>query len=191
MKFEKRAGMGLRLALALALFVCCQFLLLANGAAYLDPSTMTYVIQIAAGAVIAGGAAIAVFWHKIKRFFKRAFKGGAEGRPAAPDAAKNEPPPAPRPAAPGALKRDPAGDAPFGKAPRAAERPAAPVVEPAEKRKCPFCGAELASPAAKFCAECGAALRGKCPSCGVEITAPKAKFCSECGAPLNGRLSSP
>jgi hypothetical protein len=170
MKFEKRAGMGLRLALAFALFVFCQFLLLANGSAYLDPSTMTYVIQIAAGAVIAGGAAIAVFWHKIKRFFRRSFKSALkEGAPAA--------------------------DAPVWKGPRAAENPAAPapVADPdeteartaAEKKKCPFCGAELAAPASKFCGECGAALRRKCPSCGLEIAAPKAKFCADCGAALN------
>ncbi|MDR0556443.1 MAG: zinc ribbon domain-containing protein [Treponema sp.] len=165
MKFKKKAGMTLNLALALALFVFCQFLLLVNGAAYLDPSTMTYVIQIVAGAVIASGTAVAVFWHKIKRFFKRVFK--AEERRSAPDAAKNKP-------------AEPSAATPV-LATGGQDAPAA-----AEKKKCPFCGAELAGSAAKFCSECGAALQKKCPSCGVEITALRAKFCSECGTALNG-----
>jgi hypothetical protein len=165
MKFEKKAGMGLNLVLAFALFVFCQFLLLANGAAYLDPSTMTYVIQIVAGAVIAGGTAVAVFWHKIKRFFKRLFKGGAEEKRIDAAAAKSEP----------------EAVAPPSVAAGGRESPVA-----AEKKKCPSCGAELAVSTAKFCSECGAALQKKCPSCGVEITSLRAKFCIECGAALNG-----
>lgn len=38
---------------------------------YIDPSAVTYVIQAVAGAVIALGALIAVFRHKIAAFFKR------------------------------------------------------------------------------------------------------------------------
>ena len=37
--------------------------------AYLDPASMTYVIQIVAGAVIAGGVAIGIYWRKMKLFF--------------------------------------------------------------------------------------------------------------------------
>ncbi|MDR1218897.1 MAG: zinc ribbon domain-containing protein [Treponema sp.] len=180
MKFEKKVGMGGSFILAFALFVFCQFLLLVNGSAYLDPSTMTYVIQIVAGAVIASGTAVAVFWHKIKRFFKRLFKSAVKE-----DA----------PGAISALKNAPAVDDPVEKGGRVAENPVAatPVVESdeteartaAEKKTCPFCKAELAVPTAKFCVECGAALRRKCPSCGVEITASKAKFCADCGAALN------
>jgi hypothetical protein len=165
MKFEKKAGMGFNLFLAFALFVFCQFLLLANGSAYLDPSTMTYVIQIAAGAVIAGGTAVAVFWHKIKRFFKRAFKGGAEEKRVAQDVAKNEQVAVVAPPAATSEQRTPVA---------------------AEKKRCPFCDAELAVSTAKFCSECGATLRKKCPACGVEITSLRAKFCAECGAALNG-----
>ena len=39
--------------------------------AYIDPSTSTYIIQAIAGVVIAGGAAFAVYWKKIKLFFKK------------------------------------------------------------------------------------------------------------------------
>lgn len=37
---------------------------------YIDPSATTYILQVVLGAVIAGGAAIGVYWHKIKLFFK-------------------------------------------------------------------------------------------------------------------------
>ncbi|MDR1073412.1 MAG: zinc ribbon domain-containing protein [Treponema sp.] len=160
MKFEKKAGKAGSFILAFALFVFCQFLLLVNGSAYLDPSTMTYVIQIVAGAVIASGTAVAVFWHKIKRFFKRLFKS--------------------------VVKEDALGAISALKtAPAVVESDEAETRTAAERKTCPFCKVELAVPTAKFCGECGAALRRKCPSCGVEITAPKAKFCADCGAALN------
>jgi hypothetical protein len=42
-----------------------------QAAAYLDPSAMTYVIQVIAGVVIASGAALIIYWRKIKLFFKK------------------------------------------------------------------------------------------------------------------------
>lgn len=38
-----------------------------NVAAYLDPSVMTYVIQVVAGVVVAVGAVAGVMWRKAKR----------------------------------------------------------------------------------------------------------------------------
>lgn len=38
---------------------------------YVDPATLTYVIQIVAGVVIAGGVAIGVYWRKIKKIFSK------------------------------------------------------------------------------------------------------------------------
>jgi uncharacterized membrane protein len=35
--------------------------------AYLDGGALTYVIQIVAGGVIAGGTAITLYWHKLKK----------------------------------------------------------------------------------------------------------------------------
>lgn len=39
--------------------------------AYVDPATLTYVIQIVAGVFIAGGVAIGVYGRKIKKFFTK------------------------------------------------------------------------------------------------------------------------
>lgn len=38
-----------------------------NVGAYLDPSVMTYAIQVAAGVVVAVGATAGVLWRKAKR----------------------------------------------------------------------------------------------------------------------------
>lgn len=37
---------------------------------YIDPSSMTYLIQIIAGIVIAAGAGLAFYWKRIKRYFQ-------------------------------------------------------------------------------------------------------------------------
>lgn len=39
--------------------------------AYLDPSSMTYIIQIVAGVVIAASAGIGFYWKRIRRYFRR------------------------------------------------------------------------------------------------------------------------
>ncbi len=39
--------------------------------AYVDPATLTYVVQIVAGIFIAGGVAIGVYWRKIQKFFTK------------------------------------------------------------------------------------------------------------------------
>ena len=38
-----------------------------NGNAYIDPSVMTYVIQLVAGVVIAVGAVVGVYWRRAKK----------------------------------------------------------------------------------------------------------------------------
>lgn len=38
-----------------------------NVSAYLDPSVMTYTIQVVAGVVVAVGAIIGVYWRKAKK----------------------------------------------------------------------------------------------------------------------------
>src|SRR5262249_27175354 len=53
--------------------------------------------------------------------------------------------------------------------------------------RCSKCGAE--NPAGKrFCADCGAQLGNRCPKCGSENPAAK-KFCGDCGAALAGNAS--
>lgn len=46
-------------------------LLTVSSAAYIDPSAMTYIIQIIAGVAIAAGAAFGFYWRRIKRFFTK------------------------------------------------------------------------------------------------------------------------
>ena len=48
--------------------------------------------------------------------------------------------------------------------------------------ECPNCHAAVKN-GAKFCPECGQALKKVCPKCGKEAKGG-AKFCPECGEPL-------
>ena len=59
-------------------YVAGLFLFSTVAFAYIDPSAVTYVIQAVAGAVIAIGALITVFRHKIIAFFKKGNKDEAK-----------------------------------------------------------------------------------------------------------------
>jgi Double zinc ribbon/Adenylate and Guanylate cyclase catalytic domain len=48
--------------------------------------------------------------------------------------------------------------------------------------RCPSCGFDNLK-GAKFCIECGRAVKNACPSCGFD-NLPQAKFCADCGATL-------
>ena len=50
-------------------------------AAYIDPATTSYIIQIIVGAVVALGAVVGIFGSKIKRLFRK--KNPAEEQAAA------------------------------------------------------------------------------------------------------------
>lgn len=64
-----------RFKVSLAL-ICGIFIALSvNTAAYLDPSAMTYMVQAIAMVVVASGAAIAIFWKRIRLFFKKKKQG--------------------------------------------------------------------------------------------------------------------
>ena len=53
-------------------FFCCFFALFTMPVhAYIDPSTVTYIIQGVAGVLIALGAAFTIFRHRIFKFFKK------------------------------------------------------------------------------------------------------------------------
>jgi len=54
-----------------AMFICMS----CYAQAYIDPSATTYIIQAVGAVLIALGAVLTVFRHKIAAFFK---KGGAE-----------------------------------------------------------------------------------------------------------------
>lgn len=38
---------------------------------YIDPATTSYIIQIAAGVIVAVGTVIGIFWNKITRKFRK------------------------------------------------------------------------------------------------------------------------
>lgn len=42
-------------------------MLCGSASAYLDPSVMTYTIQVVAGVVVAVGAVVGIYWRKAKR----------------------------------------------------------------------------------------------------------------------------
>lgn len=47
---------------------CCMMLMLTmNASAYIDPSVMTYMIQVVAGIAVAVGAIVGIWWRKAKR----------------------------------------------------------------------------------------------------------------------------
>ena len=57
--------------LKFAYFFTCFFIVFTMHAhAYIDPSAVTYIIQAVAGVLIAGGAALTIFRHKIFKKFK-------------------------------------------------------------------------------------------------------------------------
>lgn len=47
--------------------VCFSVILSTGVSAYLDPSVMTYTIQIVAGIVVAVSAVVGIWWRKAKR----------------------------------------------------------------------------------------------------------------------------
>lgn len=56
-----------------ALNLSCAFIMTttAASAAYIDPATTGYIVQIIAGVVIACGTGFAIFWNKIKRKLRK------------------------------------------------------------------------------------------------------------------------
>ncbi len=47
--------------------ICSMLLFGANAKAYIDPSVMTYLIQVVAGVVIAVGAVVGIYFRKAKK----------------------------------------------------------------------------------------------------------------------------
>ena len=58
----------------LYVFLATIFILTKESYCYLDPSAMTYMIQVGAAIAIAIGSAIGIGFYKIKRFFKNKYK---------------------------------------------------------------------------------------------------------------------
>ncbi len=47
--------------------ICFAIILMTPAYAYLDPSVMTYTIQIIAGVVVAVGAVVGIYWRRAKK----------------------------------------------------------------------------------------------------------------------------
>lgn len=47
--------------------VCSMLMFGLNANAYIDPSVMTYLIQVIAGVVVAVGAVVGIYWRKAKK----------------------------------------------------------------------------------------------------------------------------
>lgn len=67
MIMKKRIG---KVVSFLYFFHCFNLLFMMPVHAYIDPSAVTYIIQAVAGVLIALGAALTIFRHKIFAFFK-------------------------------------------------------------------------------------------------------------------------
>ena len=52
---------------AMVCFICCGIMIAPTAHAYLDPSVMTYTIQVVAGVVVAAGAVAGIYWRKAKK----------------------------------------------------------------------------------------------------------------------------
>ena len=51
----------------IGLAACLAVMLMGTAHAYLDPSVMTYTIQVVAGVVVAVGAVAGIYWRKDKK----------------------------------------------------------------------------------------------------------------------------
>ncbi len=51
----------------ISIVLCMSVALSTNASAYLDPSVMTYTIQVVAGVLVAVGAVVGVYWRKSKK----------------------------------------------------------------------------------------------------------------------------
>ncbi|MPN52799.1 hypothetical protein SDC9_200462 [bioreactor metagenome] len=58
-------------SLFLLFFILGTFLFSTAASAYIDPSAMTYIVQVIVGIIIASGAAIGFYFKKIKRKLKK------------------------------------------------------------------------------------------------------------------------
>lgn len=63
--------MKTKLLKTLYIFICCLIILTKECYGYLDPSAMTYVIQIVAAVGIALATSFSIFFYKITKFFKK------------------------------------------------------------------------------------------------------------------------
>ena len=73
-----------------AFFVLGTFFFSLAANAYIDPSAMTYLVQVIVGIVIAGGAAVGFYFKKLKRKLKKDSKPVQSHTEQAPTSFEND-----------------------------------------------------------------------------------------------------
>ena len=58
-----------------AFFILAMVMFVQYAFAYIDPSAMTFIIQIIAGVAIAAGAEVGFYWRKLKRAVTKKKRG--------------------------------------------------------------------------------------------------------------------
>lgn len=87
---ETERNMMKKILVFVYFFLAVTLMTLRNAQAYIDPSSMTYLIQIIAGAAVAVGAGLGFYWKRIKRYFRNKKRAKEEARYAAEYAAEAE-----------------------------------------------------------------------------------------------------
>lgn len=62
-----------KIALFTFFFVMAMVMFTVTAFAYIDPSSVTFIVQVVAGIVVAAGAAVGFYWRRITRWFKKKF----------------------------------------------------------------------------------------------------------------------
>lgn len=60
-----------RIISAVLVFTGVMMVMAINAFAYIDPSVLMYIIQAVGAVFIGAGAVVAIYWKKIKLYFKR------------------------------------------------------------------------------------------------------------------------
>ena len=55
-----------------------NFFLISSAYAYIDPGTISIIFQAIVGAIVAGGVALKMYWHKFKTFFSKKKKDNSD-----------------------------------------------------------------------------------------------------------------
>ena len=62
----------------LLFIISLNLFFVSNAYAYIDPGTISIIFQAIVGALVAGGVAIKMYWHKFKTFFNKKKKDNTD-----------------------------------------------------------------------------------------------------------------
>ncbi|WP_440651113.1 hypothetical protein [Candidatus Pelagibacter sp. HIMB1495] len=55
-----------------------NFFFISSAQAYIDPGTISIIFQAIVGAIVAGGVALKMYWHKFKTLFSKKKKDNSD-----------------------------------------------------------------------------------------------------------------